>query len=460
MKLYFLIVFLFLVIQKARSCYDNSRYARSCPSYRAKGYCASNRIFMAKNCKKTCGLCGALPNIRVKLASNCRNVDSNVDCSYWRNKGYCTYSRYRNFMKTNCYLACGYCKKITVTLKPVVVKKTCKDNSKHASKCNGWKPYCKAPTRYIPNKWFNFMKENCAKTCVFCKPVWVHRTTQRPKTQQSTTLKKTTTTTTTTIAPVQPAVKSECGIDKKNKDGAFLVGGTEAQRHRWVWQVAIYYFDQFICGGSIISPQYILTASHCVRWRMEDGLKVIAGDHVREYNDGGEQEIEVVKLKYHEKYDGQTIDNDIAILKLKTPLTLTKNIGLVCLPQLNGYTPQAKDNCFVTGWGRVRADGDPIDILQEAKMNIVTNEICGKKNIDKLGKSKVTKNMICAGTELDDISGCQGDSGGPLVCKSSDNRWFQHGVVSWGSSECNATLRYTVFAKVNNYIGWIDKNMN
>ena len=71
----------------------------------------------------------------------------------------------------------------------------------------------------------------------------------------------------------------------------------------------------------------------------------------------------------------------------------------------------------------MEAGGDASNVLQEAKMPIVSNQKCGTRNVGSDGKSRITRNMMCAGDPKSKISGCQGDSGGPLVCKNKQNKW-------------------------------------
>lgn len=68
--------------------------------------------------------------------------------------------------------------------------------------------------------------------------------------------------------------------------------------------------------------------------------------------------------------------------------------------------------------------------------------------------------MLCAGEEGLNVGGCHGDSGGPYVCQESNKRWVLQGVVSWGSPQCSALKRYTVFARVAKFRKWIDDFVN
>lgn len=91
-------------------------------------------------------------------------------------------------------------------------------------------------------------------------------------------------------------------------------------------------------------------------------------------------------------------------------------------------------------------------------MPIVSISHCKDRNT--FNHHKVNDRMICAGYNdgFTFTSGCHGDSGGPLACERPDKTWVLHGVVSWGSPQCNGLERYTVFSRVSKYVDWINKN--
>jgi len=103
----------------------------------------------------------------------------------------------------------------------------------------------------------------------------------------------------------------------------------------------------------------------------------------------------------------------------------------------------------VLGWGRLSGSGSSPDILQQAKIPIVSHEECKKKY-----SRYDSKAHLCAGQGHSGGSGgCQGDSGGPLVCEK-DGTWYLHGAVSFGKRGC-PTKYNTVFARITTYISWI-----
>uniref|UniRef100_A0A1B0GK59 Putative trypsin-like serine protease n=1 Tax=Lutzomyia longipalpis TaxID=7200 RepID=A0A1B0GK59_LUTLO len=107
-----------------------------------------------------------------------------------------------------------------------------------------------------------------------------------------------------------------------------IIGGRTARRGQWPWQVAIFNrFKEAFCGGTLISPMWIITAAHCVRKR----LYVRLGEHNLEVKDGTEVEYRVEYAIKHPKYDKKTVDNDVAMLKLPREMIQSAFYWL-CLP--------------------------------------------------------------------------------------------------------------------------------
>lgn len=249
-----------------------------------------------------------------------------------------------------------------------------------------------------------------------------------------------------------------------------IVGGDEAQPHSWPWAVALYrnrngarYFQ---CGGSLISDQYVLTAAHCVVRSSVPGspkdfvIKVGAHDLTK----SGEF-VEVIQVISHESYTSRYHNDDIALLKLKTPLDFANNkkIGAVCLPQV-GTKVGRVDNATSTivGWGVHRPSSfTPSSTLYEVQIPISNLDKCQHAYEDLMGKNSHFKwnNVVCASVEEGGKDSCQGDSGGPLAMSENNNKTYEQvGIVSFGYS-C-ATPGYPgVYTYVPNYLSWIGSHM-
>ncbi|MGH0179234.1 UNVERIFIED_CONTAM: hypothetical protein FKN15_001309 [Acipenser sinensis] len=125
----------------------------------------------------------------------------------------------------------------------------------------------------------------------------------------------------------------------------------------------------------------------------------------------------VEKMIYNKQYNHRSHDNDIALVKLKSPLTFTVHIP---------------------------------DTLKEAAIPLISTKKC---NSSCMYEGEITQRMLCAGYPEGKIDACQGDSGGPLVCQD-ENIWRLVGVVSWGTG-CAEPNHPGVYTKVAEFLDWI-----
>ncbi|XP_074528587.1 transmembrane protease serine 2, partial [Halichoeres trimaculatus] len=246
----------------------------------------------------------------------------------------------------------------------------------------------------------------------------------------------------------------ECGKSLKGPSSR-VVGGTEAVVGAWPWQVSLQvYPHQHICGGSIISPDWILSAAHCFQGHNSVALRwrVLYGD-VSLKRLSYTASSAVSKIISHEKFDPTTNDNDIALLKLTRPLKFSSRVKPVCLPNV-GVDLSAERQAWITGWGALRSSGPGPDILNQAQVTIYSRETC---NQPRVLDGEVTETMICAGKLEGGVDTCQGDSGGPLVVKEGDV-WWLAGDTSWGIG-CALRNKPGVYGNVTYFLDWVYTHM-
>uniref|UniRef100_G1RYB3 Serine protease 55 n=2 Tax=Nomascus leucogenys TaxID=61853 RepID=G1RYB3_NOMLE len=247
---------------------------------------------------------------------------------------------------------------------------------------------------------------------------------------------------------------SECG-DRSIFEGrtrySRITGGMEAEVGEFPWQVSIQARSEPFCGGSILNKWWILTAAHCLYSEelFPEELSVVLGTN--DLTSSSLEIKEVASIILHKDFKRASMDNDIALLLLASPIVLDDLKVPICLPMQPG--PATWHECWVAGWGQTNAaDKNSVKTdLMKAPMVIMDWEECSKVF------PKLTKNMLCAGYKNESYDACQGDSGGPLVCTPEPGeKWYQVGIISWGKS-CGEKNTPGIYTSLVNYNLWIQK---
>uniref|UniRef100_A0A8C3TP71 Transmembrane serine protease 15 n=1 Tax=Catharus ustulatus TaxID=91951 RepID=A0A8C3TP71_CATUS len=234
-------------------------------------------------------------------------------------------------------------------------------------------------------------------------------------------------------------------------NGTKIVGGSDARREAWPWIVSLHFNLQPVCGASLVSDEWLVTAAHCVygthlkpsRWQAVLGLY--------DQSDVAQppaavRDIDRIIINPH--YMKETKDSDIALMHLQQKVQYTDYIQPICLPEKHQqFLPGI--NCSIAGWGDLSSGGTPSNVLQEAVVPLLSNEKCQQQ----MSKYNITENMVCAGYDMGGIDSCQGDSGGPLTSEDGD-KWFLVGVTSFGEG-CARPQRPGVYARVTMFVDWI-----
>ncbi|XP_033935445.1 coagulation factor VII isoform X2 [Pseudochaenichthys georgianus] len=241
------------------------------------------------------------------------------------------------------------------------------------------------------------------------------------------------------------------GGNKAEQDPrARIVGGEDCPKGECPWQVLLVYKGKGFCGGVIFKPFWILTASHCIEDTEVQLLQVVAGEHNTAVSEGTEQLISVSQILMHEGYVKHTADNDIALLKLSSPVIFSAFAVPACLPtrSLAERELWAVSEHTVSGWGRRAENGPTSTVLRRLKVPRIRTQQCEEQSGVKL-----TANMFCAGYIEGRQDSCKGDSGGPLVTQYHRTT-FLLGIVSWGRG-CARPGNYGIYTRVSNFLPWI-----
>jgi len=268
-----------------------------------------------------------------------------------------------------------------------------------------------------------------------------------------------------------------------------IVGGESATIEEFPWLALLamtqkasngkmeFMYDNpsYICGGSLISDKWVLTAGHCVVQRFTadpvEGIRAKFGATTRTQKTGY-VEIDSQRIVLHEKYAAETkdlpVDFDIALIKLKRGMSAfgkdIAQVNTVCLPfDYVAEKSWAGKSLVVAGWGYEYQD--PLEIhdriaddLQKLKVNRMSNQKCraAHDNTQRIATTKFNQNLCAGGVEGQDS--CKGDSGGPLMLEQERMGRKNHtlvGIVSWGTDLCGQKNIPGVYADVSFFLEWI-----
>ncbi|KID82059.1 Peptidase cysteine/serine, trypsin-like protein [Metarhizium guizhouense ARSEF 977] len=228
-----------------------------------------------------------------------------------------------------------------------------------------------------------------------------------------------------------------------------IVGGEDAKEGEFPFIVSLHFNDSSLgCGGSLLDSTTVLTAAHCLVY---DVLNVRAGTLNKET---GGVVAEVKSELFHPDYNPVKKQNDIAILKLSTPIRESKTISYANLPA-DGSDPFLSFTSFTAvaaGWG-VTEDGNTVDKLRKVAIPIRAPDEClGRFQTQDPEFTNHLDTKVCAGEKGKDKDAGVGDSGGPLIDQETGQLI---GITSFGG----VIKGLGFYTRVGSYLPFINKNL-
>ncbi|XP_069961108.1 trypsin-1 isoform X1 [Cherax quadricarinatus] len=224
-----------------------------------------------------------------------------------------------------------------------------------------------------------------------------------------------------------------------------------AQPGQFPWLVSVqlsnfYDASYHLCGGTLLAPDWVLTAAHCLDGENPAFLQVVAGELDMDVDEGTEQYIRVSHFIQHPQYTywETPYENDLALVHLAEPVLVNDLVKVASLPSLT-FLPDTEGDCREAGWG-VSNEGAPGSrILIFVDVPLMPRHQC-QAAYPALGQKD-----LCAGQG--GAGSCVGDNGGALMCVTANGDTLT-ALMSWREG-CARPGKPAVYMDVGKYISWI-----
>ncbi|MEZ4316447.1 MAG: serine protease [Myxococcota bacterium] len=228
-----------------------------------------------------------------------------------------------------------------------------------------------------------------------------------------------------------------------------VVGGAPSAPGSWPSTVAVLFGGQPGCTGTLVAPNVVITAAHCVTPEAPNAVRTGSVDARQ-----GGQVLQIANATFHPTYDGYE-GVDIAVLQLASPSNApTTTIATDCVGSQSLYDGGP---AMIVGFGSTNPAGTQYpDVLYEASSSIrdadCSQDVLSGYQTTCESSLRPTGELVAGGNGVDS---CYGDSGGPLYVPGTDGAWYLAGVTSRGfaAQDCGSG---GVYVRPDTYIGWVE----
>ncbi|KAK6635647.1 hypothetical protein RUM44_000901 [Polyplax serrata] len=256
---------------------------------------------------------------------------------------------------------------------------------------------------------------------------------------------------------------SDCHIEAV----PLVVGGEKAKPKEFPHMAAVGYGKSlssaiWLCGGALISENYVLSAAHCASSGESGDAKFIrlGGLNLKEEDDSTVQKFTITERIVHPRYKASSKYDDIALFKFTGSIRMDGHTRPACL--YAGYDEIKFKKAVATGWGKTNYnsyEGSPD--LMKVYLDVIDQDTCSTFFTTERGGNGLARGLVpsqlCAGVLEGGKDTCQGDSGGPLQVVASDPYCMYKiiGITSFGKF-CGFKNSPAVYTRVSNYVPWIE----
>ncbi|XP_064612183.1 uncharacterized protein LOC135476179 isoform X2 [Liolophura sinensis] len=246
-----------------------------------------------------------------------------------------------------------------------------------------------------------------------------------------------------------------CGFlgSKRPEVNYYIFGGTLARAGEVPWQVSVRRDGQHICGGTVLSVDWIMTAAHCVDMIQLSPFRitVLVGSSFISGGSKFSQILQASELLIHPTYR-YAKSGDVALIRLLKPIIFSDFVLPICLPVQSNAT--SWKNCYIAGWGATERTSDGEYKMPSAELLKADVKVWPRGDCDAAYPGRISPHMFCAGHRHGKMDSCKGDSGGALICRGESDTWQAEGVISWGG-QCGQPGQPGVYTKLRHYVTWI-----